>query len=372
MNAPWFRRLMLALAAPVSALVFAFVLSGIVLVISGYNPIDTSSEMLGNLSKLTSFIDMFNEATPIYISGVAAAVGFRMNLFNIGVEGQYQLAAFAAAVIGAKIVLPGALHILFIMAVAMLVGAAFSGIAGVLKVTRGVNEVISTIMLNAVATLGLIAGLFPHFLEEKSGGGSVGTGTDPIAESGWMPNLNGVVELVTNDIKGGRKLTGMLLVAVLVGVFYHYLINRSTLGFSIRATGMNPIAARVGGIPPKRMVVTAMLLSGMFAGLVGMTDLLSKSHAYDQGFTKGRGFAGIAVALLGRNHPGGMAAAALLFAFLSTSSGGLQISGTASPEIVIIMQGIILLAAVVAYEVVGRIRQREEVRLASEATGAAA
>ncbi len=367
MKSPLFRRLLLAFAAPVAAFVFAFALSSIVLILSGYNPIDAYGEMISNALKLESMIDMLNETTPLYISGVAAAIGFRMNLFNIGVEGQYQLAAFAAAVIGAKVVLPDGIHMLFVMGVAMVVGGLYSGLAGLLKVTRGVNEVIATIMLNSVATLGIIAGLFKIFLEKKSGG-AVGGGTTPLAESAWIPDLNGFVEIFTREITKGRKLTGMLVVAIIVGVLYHLFINRSRLGFDVRATGMNPLAAKVGGVPSKQMVLLAMVLSGVVAGLVGMPDLLSRTHAYDQGFTKLRGFAGIAVALLGRNHPGGMVGAALLFAFLNTSSGILQITGTASSEIVTIMQGIILLAAVVAYQMVGQVKQREEVKLASEAT----
>ncbi len=368
MKASLLRRLTLALAAPVAAFVFAFALSSVVLILSGYNPVDAYGEMISSALKLESMVDMLNEMTPLYISGVAAAIGFKMNLFNIGVEGQYQLAAFAAAVIGAKVVLPDGVHMIFVMGVAMIVGGLYSGLAGLLKVTRGVNEVIATIMLNSVATLGIIAGLFPRFLEEKPSG-AVGLGTTPLEESAWMPNLNGFVEIFTRDITKGRKLSGMLIVAVIVGILYHWFINRSRLGFDVRATGMNPLAARVGGVPSKQMVLLAMVLSGVVAGLVGMPDLVSRSHSYDQGFTKLRGFAGIAVALLGRNHPGGMFGAALLFAFLNTSSGVLQITKTASSEIVIIMQGIILLAAVVAYQMVGQVKLREEVKLASAATG---
>jgi len=115
-----------------------------------------------------------------------------------------------------------------------------------------------------------------------------------------------------------------------------------------------------------------MTASGAMAGLIGMTEILSDNHSYDQGFVKGLGFAGIAVALLGRNSAPGMAVAALLFAFLDTSSAPLQVTGTASPEIVVIMQATILLAAVIAYEVVNRIKQSDEVRRAALATEAVA
>ncbi|MEM1335666.1 MAG: ABC transporter permease, partial [Actinomycetota bacterium] len=138
--------------------------------------------------------------------------------------------------------------------------------------------------------------------------------------------------------------------------------------FDFRASGYNPLAARAGGVPPKKMILYAMLLSGACAGLVGMVEILSEAHKYDQGFVTGLGFLGIAVALLGRNSPGGIAVAALLFGFLDSSSGILQITGSATPEIVRIMQGIIVLAAVVAYEVVNRIRVRDEASAAAAAT----
>ncbi len=164
----------------------------------------------------------------------------------------------------------------------------------------------------------------------------------------------------------------MVVIAIIVGITYHLFVNRSRLGYDLRASGVNPLAARAGGVPPKRMIMIAMLASGCVAGLVGMVDILSRNHRYDQNFTPGLGFAGIAVALLGRNNPGGIAFAALLFAFLDASSSILQITGSASKEIVVIMQGVILLAAVVAYEYVNRIREREEIQQASIAVGAVA
>jgi len=361
------RRIMLALAAPFAAVVFATIASSIFLLIAGSNPFTAYGDMFEYGSRLEIQVDILNRATPLYISGVAAAIGFRMNLFNIGVEGQYRLAAIVAAYVGASVSLPGVLHVGLILIVAMLVGGAYSGVAGVLKVTRGVNEVISTIMLNAIAISGLIAWL----VREWQAGGSVdatatnvGIGTEPIDESGLIPNINSWLEIFTRDIEKGKELTGIFLVAIAVGILYHILINRTRFGFDLRATGINPFSARVGGVSDKKMVLGAMVLSGVVAGLVGMAEI-AKLGRFNPNFVGGLGFAGIAVALLGRNHPGGIAIGALLFAFLDTASGVLQVTGSASREIVFIMQGIILLAAVIAYEVVQRFRIREEARLAS-------
>lgn len=366
MNAGTLRRIGLAIAAPAVAALVAILVSSVVLEISGSNALETFKTMLENGTKLETMIDMLNRATPLYLSAVAAAIGFRMNLFNIGVEGQYILAAFLAAVVGAQLELWAPLHIAVIMLTAMLVGAAWSGLAGLLKVTRGVNEVISTIMLNFIAVGGLVAALLPRFIDDPT---AANQGTPKIAESGRLPDLNSWVELFTREITKGRRLTGVLLVAIVVGIVYHVLLNRSRLGYDIRASGMNPTAARVGGVPPKRMIMFAMIGGGLVAGLVGMPEILSDTHAYDQGFVQGLGFAGIAVALLGRNTAAGMAAAALLFGFLDSSAAVLQVSNLASSEIVVIMQATILLVAVIAYEVVNRIRQRDEIRRAAQMVG---
>lgn len=361
------RRIGLAAAAPIMAVVFALIVSSIVLELSGSSAFDTYEIMLRNGLKLETLVDALNRATPLFIAGIAAAFGFRMNLFNIGIEGQYVLAAFVAAVVGANVSLPGPLHVGLIMLTAVFVGAAWAGLAGLLKVTRGINEVISTIMLNFIAIGGIIAATFPSAIDDSN---QTNAGTPEIAESGWLPDLNGVMEIFTREIGKGRRLTGMFAVAIILGIAFHILVNRSRFGFDLRASGMNPWAARAGGVPPARMVLLAMLLSGAVAGLIGMPEILSDNHSYDQGFIRGLGFGGIGVALLGRQGAPGMAVAALLFGFLDSSSAVLQVQSDASASIVVIMQAVILLAAVVAYEVVNRIRRQDEIRRAALTTAA--
>ncbi len=361
------RRIGLALAAPLGAFVFALLISAAVLEVSGASAIDTFRTMWDNGRQLETFVDTLNRATPLFIAGIAAAIGFRMNLFNIGIEGQYVLAAFVAAVVGAEIALPGPLHVGVIVLVAMVVGGFWAAIPGLLKVYRGVNEVIATIMLNFIAIGGVIAATFPRVID-KSEGAATNAGTKLIPESGWIPDLNSWMELVTREILKGRRLTGVLAIAVVLGIAFHVFVNRSRLGYDLRATGMNFLAAQAGGVPSGRMVLLAMILSGAVAGLIGMPEILSDNHSYDQGFVRGLGFGGLGIALLGRNGAVGIAFASLLFGFLDSSSAVLQVTGEASQSIVVIMQAVILLTAVVAYEVVDRIRQRDEIRRASVAT----
>jgi len=356
------RRFVLAIAAPVMAIGFAVLISSIVLIISGSDPLRAYADMIGNATRLEIVIDMLNRGTPLFISGIAAAIGFRMNLFNIGVEGQYQMAAFFAAVVGAHVFLPSVLHVSVIVLVAMVVGAAWSGLAGWLKVRRGINEVIATIMLNAIALSGILAWLT---VEWRDGPLTPNSGTKRIAESGWLPDLNSWVEVFTREITGGRKLSAVLLFAVVAGIAYHIVINRTRVGYDLRVSGYNAGAARAGGVRSDRMVIVAMLYSGAMAGLVGLVDILSRYHRFDADFFSGLGFAGIAVALIGRNKAFGMAVGAVLFAFMDVSSPILQITKSATREIVIILQGTILLAAVVAYAAVSRFRQREEARIAA-------
>ncbi len=353
-------RIMLSLAAPVGAVLLSIVASGAILAVAGSNPLSAYADMLAHAWKLETAVSMLNRATPLYISGVAAAIGFKMNLFNIGVEGQYRMAAIFAAYVGGAVTLPGVFHIGLILLTAMVVGGAWAGIAGLLYTERGVNEVIGTIMLNGVA-LGVIAALVRHW-QAPGDIAVVRVGTKPIADSGIIPNLSFVPELF-GDLRS-EELTGVLVVAVVVGIGYHLLLNRTVFGYDLRASGMNPFAARAGGVPPKKMVMVAMLMSGAIGGLVGIAEIMDKGR-YDPNFVGFLGFNGIAVALLGRNHPAGIAVGALLWAFLDASSDILQVTGTAPKETVDIMRGVILLTAVIGYEIVRRIRVREEAATAA-------
>ena len=151
----------------------------------------------------------------------------------------------------------------------------------------------------------------------------------------------------------GGGVYGMFFVAVALGFIFWFVINRTRFGFELRATGVNPLAARFSGVNSKKMTVFALVISGGIAGLSGLPEVLGQTHSYNLGFRAGIGFTAIAVALLGRNSAGGMAVSALLFGFLEVSSRALELIDIA-PETYVIMQGAILLSSVIAYEVVRR------------------
>ncbi len=357
-------RLFFSLLAPVSAILFSLGVGAIVLLIVGINPIDAYMQMVAFSADSTSFASAINKAVPLYVSAVAVAIGFQMNLFNIGVEGQYLIAALFAGWVGTNVVPPGPLHLVLILFIAIFVGAIWGGIAGALKVTRGVNEVISTIMLNFIA-FSAIAYLLANQFSVESTSLNLSTGTLP--PSGRLPDLNFLITMFGFQEPRGIAIPGFLVIAILLGVGYYVLVWRTRFGFDLRISGMNPGSARMSGVNPKKMIFITMLISGGVAGLVGMSTMLGKLGAYTQDFPRGIGFAGIAVALLGRNHPVGMALGALLFGIMDRAALVLKLEGIPE-EIVVIIQGVIVLAVVVAYEIVGRMVARREVKAASEAT----
>ncbi|WP_433251931.1 ABC transporter permease [Streptosporangium sp. CA-135522] len=336
---------LLSLAAPILAVVFAGLVTSIVLLITGDPPLETLGVMIDYGVQPRSIVLTLNYATTFYLSALAVAIGFRMNLFNIGVDGQYRLAALVAAAVGGAVTLPAPLHVALIIFVAMVVGAGWASIAGLLRVGRGVSEVISTIMLNAIATA-LGAWLLNKDRLAVEVAGSNNIGTKPIGPSGQVPGLALVSGTQT-------KVFGLIILAIVMGILYHVLLNRTRFGFDLRATGRSESAAVASGVNVKRMILVAMILSGAVAGLVGMPQLLGASYSYSLDFPTGLGFTGIAIALLGRNNPIGIAFGALLWAFLNTSSNILQIHEI-SPEIVQIMQGTIVLSVIIAYELVHR------------------
>ena len=196
-------------------------------------------------------------------------------------------------------------------------------------------------MLNFVAT-----GLIAYLISAKGFGVLQGNNisTQPIAPSGWFPG-------VSFGAKG--TIFGMLLVSVALGIGYWFLLNRTRFGFELKASGESPTAATAGGVDARRMVIISLLLSGAVAGLVGLPELLGRDHAYTLTSPQGYGFTGIAIALLGRNHPVGIALGSILWAFLDKSALALDNVGVPR-EIVLIMQGSVVLSVVIAYEIVRR------------------
>ena len=356
-------RVLLAVAGPVMALVAAILLTSVVLLASGKNPIEPYHLMLQQIGYSDVQVLIVNQASMYYIAALAVALGFRMNLFNIGVDGQYRLGAVMTAVVGAHVGLPAVLQVPLLLLVAVLTGAFWAGIAGVLKVTRGVSEVVATIMLNAIAT-----SLILYLTQTNTWGVQVGNNmtTGIMKKSGWIPGID-----LGSDV---GEIYGLVFLAVIMGVLYWLVLNRTRFGFDLRATGESESAAAASGVDAKRMTLTAMLISGGVAGLAGLPLLLGDSHTYSLTFPEGLGFTAIGIALLGRNNPGGIALAALLWAFLDKASPALDYATPVAyqKEIATIMQGLIVFAVVISYEVVRTWGLRRQQKLVGEELAAAA
>jgi general nucleoside transport system permease protein len=252
---------------------------------------------------------------PLVLTGLAVGFAFRCGMFNIGGQGQYLGGAIMAVWIGSELPgLPSVVHVLFAVIAGALVGAAWAGIAGFLKATVGTHEVISTIMLNWIA---IWIGVFLFGL-----GGPLQNDTQP-----FVPVSNDVVEGAKLPIFWGDPFLQALHVGFFVAlaalVVYWITLNRTTLGYEVRAVGYNPEAARYGGISVARNYFLAMAISGGFAGLAGAIDTVGwayRINTNDVLISSQIAFVGIAVALLGRNKAIGIGLSALLFASLVTGT----------------------------------------------------
>ena len=282
---------------------------------------------------------------PLVLTGLAVAFAFRCGLFNIGGQGQYLAGTIAAVLIATelpkRVDLPSLPLIVVTVVGAMLAGAFLAGIAGILKGTVGAHEVITTIMLNWIV---IWVGSFLFGID--------GPFQTPVSDA--VPSSEDIVEAAKLPvIWGDPLLQGLhagILVAVAALVVYTLTLNRTTLGYEVRAVGFNPEAARYGGISVAKNYFLAMAIAGLFAGLAGALDVLGWRFRQDVTSIQGSqiGFIGIAVALLGRNTAVGVALAALLFAALETGTASRNLDPAYFPpdlasSLAIIIQGLIIL-----------------------------
>ena len=282
---------------------------------------------------------------PLVLTGLAVAFAFRCGLFNIGGQGQYLAGSTAAILIATELPsavdLPRILLIVVTVLGAMLAGAAIAGIAGVLKGTVGAHEVITTIMLNWIV-IWVASYLF------GIGGPFQTSASDAVPSSEDVPEAAKLFVFWGDPLLQGLHIG--LFAALASLVVYSLTLNRTTLGYEVRAVGFNPDAARYGGISVARNYFLAMAIAGLFAGLAGALDVLGWQFRLDITQVQGStiGFVGIAVALLGRNTAIGVALAALLFAALETGTASRNLDPDVFPpdlasSLAIIIQGLVVL-----------------------------
>ncbi|MGH9836213.1 MAG: ABC transporter permease [Blastocatellia bacterium] len=344
------KKLLRELLFPLIAVAAAFVIGGIIVLAIGDNPFKVYRLLISSAFGLFDALGNFTfdnwgytlfQATPLIFTGLAVALAFKCGLLNIGAEGQLYIGAFAAAWIGITFAdWPGAVLIPMAMIAAMLAGAMWGAIPGALKARFGSHEVINTIMMNFIA-VGLVSYLTQNFYKAQ---GDPIMQTVPIAEHAHIARFSTLLSPLGVNFPQRIPLNLSFLLALLAAFLVWVFLWRTKWGYEIRAVGSNPSAAEYGGISVKKQIMLAMALSGALAGMVGVNEVLGYRYRYYHDFSPGYGFAGIAVALLGRNHPVGVVLAALLFGALNR--GGLFVdifTDRVSKDLVQVLQAIIIL-----------------------------
>lgn len=311
------------------ALVAAFAVGGLLIALIGRNPIDAYGALLQS-----SFGDGFalgetlESATPLIFTGLALAIGFQARLLNIGAEGQFLMGALAAVWVAINVSAPGVVLVILALAAAAMAGGLWAGIAGVLKATRQVHEVISTIMLNFIAIF------FINFMV-----------TGPMQEVSDLDipqtaPIDPSVELPR--IFPPSRLSAGFLIALAAAFGVWWLIRRAPLGYELRAVGHNAAAASQAGIVPGRITVLAMAIGGAMAGLGGGVVILGLLHRFPQGYIPGFGFTAIAISLLGRNTVPGVIAASVLFGALAQGARGMQTIADVPRDTLLVIQALVI------------------------------
>lgn len=342
------------LIIPVLALLTALVVGGLVIVFSDPDTLDEWGSFFGDpLGALEASWDivydsyraLWNsslgssrglsrtlvEATPLALAGLSVAFAFRAGLFNIGAAGQIVIGATCAGWVGFTFDLPTAVHLPLAVLAGFAGGAAWGGIAGVLKARTGAHEVITTIMLNYISYRLLDYALRSDAFQPAGRDDLI---SKPVADSARLPEVS----------FGEITVHAGVFVALVAAVGVWYLLERTTVGFSLRSVGANPNAARYAGMSVAAMYVLAMLLAGGLAGLAGTMNILGRpSFSLTGGYYSFIGFDAIAVALLGRANPGGVLGAAFLFGVLRAGSTGMQAATSTPVDIIVVIQALIIL-----------------------------
>ena len=329
---------------PLMALVVAFVVGDLLIIAYGQAPGAVWRLLLeGTWGNWYGFGQVLYKATTLACTGLAVAIGLRAGLFNIGAEGQLAAGGFGAALVGLLLPTgtPAFVAIPLCVIAACAAGGAVGAVPGTLKAKFGAHEVIVTIMLNFIvlALLNYVISAKLHVPE---------TLHTPEIHAGNVARLAG-----TFGVFHGSAANWTVVIVALVTAGLTWFLFRTRAGYELRAVGLQPDAAEYAGVHVGRVMRNAFTLSGALAGLGGINFVLGYKGYYEDGFSGGAGFLGIAVALVGRNNPFGVIVAALFFATLS--QGGLAINAMVPKQIVEVLQGIVIIAVAAAVPEVRRL-----------------
>jgi simple sugar transport system permease protein len=330
------------------ALMISLVIASGIIIFAGEKPMTVFMAIAkGAFGSKRAVVDTLIKSTPILLTGLATIFSIRARVWNIGQEGQLYAGAMGVTYIILTFPpMPSVVYIPLLLVVAMIVGAAWAGIPGWLKARYGVNEIITTVMLNYVIQY-FCTFLLNGVWQEP---GSFYYNTKAFPESSHLPTLFGT-----------RLHIGFIL-ALLLALLAYFVLWKMKLGFEIRAMGSNPIAAQYKGINTRRITMAVMVIGGAVSGLAGGIELLGLQYKLIYGFSSGFGFTGILIALLGRLHPFGVVLAAIFFGALRNGSVMMQIYSKVSSELVTLIMGMIIIVLLFTEAVFNyRIRRVEDV-----------
>jgi general nucleoside transport system permease protein len=343
---------------PVFATLAALLVGAVMLIILGVNPLLAYQALIeGAFGSSNAFAETLVRATPLLLVGLGICIAYRGNVINIGGEGQMIVGALMATWVGLNFVdLPGWLMITIGMLVGTLGGCVWGGIPGILKAYFNVNEVLSTVMMNAIAVQ-----LMNFFL--------TGPMIDPAQAdiASQIPQTARLAEAYRFPRLVPTRLHLGALIAVFLAFFVYFLLWRTTLGYRIRAVGQNPHASHYAGIKVKRYIVVALLLSGAFAGLAGAMQVYGVNYRMitdgsPTGFTGSAGFNGIVAALFGQLHPIGTIPASILFGALLVGANAMQRVVQIPSALIIALNGLVVVF-VVSSDIYRKKRQRRRISL---------
>jgi simple sugar transport system permease protein len=307
MTRPKLRKILDAILVPVLAVISGLILMGILILLTGkplfesYRILFTAAFGCKNVHTSCALFTTFERATPLIFTGLSAVVAFRSGMFSIGQEGQYLMGAVAAAYLGYAIHLPFIIHPIVIILVSMFAGAIYGWIPGILKVKLGVNELLATIMMNAIAAVVIeFMVQFPMRADRST------TAHSPLIDQ---------TAILPSFFQGSKWGVGFVIAIVTVVIVLVYLW-RTKAGYEQRMAGQSRLFALFGGVPSDKAAIRAMIISGALAGLAGATEVLGVHRRIMSGFSTGLGFDGLTAAILGQTHPVGVAIVAILFAGL--------------------------------------------------------
>ncbi|HEY0931010.1 MAG TPA: ABC transporter permease [Gemmatimonas sp.] len=348
-----------AVLPPIVALCIAAVVGDLLILTFGEAPAAVFSLLVkGTWGNAYGIGQVLYKTTTLTCTGLAFALAARAGLFNVGAEGQLAAGGFGAAVVGLLLPsgVPGIIAVPICVLAAMLTGAGVGAVPGALRARFGASEVIVTIMLNFIV-LALLNWLVSAKLHVPE------TLHTPEIGSGMVPRLADAFAMFR-----GSAANFTLLFAVLAAAAAWWYLFHTRSGYELRAVGLQPDAAEYGGVRVPRVLLVTMALSGALAGLGGVNFVLGYKGYYEDGFAGGAGFLGIAVALVGRNHPIGILASALLFATLS--QGGLAVNAIVPKQLTDILTAVVILAVATAVPEVQKQLRAAAARAANTLRGA--